>query len=188
MHRGNWLFCFNVKLYNLDLSFGNLLEVHKKSGYCENPDATWVEGCRSEYAAVEQYLWHWGVEDAGSQFTTGRAGYPDDDAYNMLWDGRACVTRFSFCGRSGGWLVMSRFNGLTLTTELELEELDYRELRDLAEMVHFVSRAVEDRHQCVETAAAFAFFENTCRDVKDRKQLEETWMKDWSAGHEFELV
>lgn len=188
---GPWLFCWNVKLHSLDLSFDHLLEIARHAGCLEAPDDPfWIAGCRTHFATEvnTDRLYEGAVEDACRSFVgrpEGNVYYPDDDAYSQLWDGRPCVTQFLFGGRSGGWLVLARFNDHVLTTDLDLAALDYRELRDLAEMVWYVQRAAAGATRAVEHCAAFNLFNNLCAEVPTREQLAAAWASDWSAGHDF---
>ncbi len=121
---------------------------------------------RAKYAEVEKWLWDWGIED------TRR--HVDDDTYQCLWDGTELDVEYQFEGRSGGWLLMTKFNGMNLTridrhdfeTAL-LDTLSYESLRNLYQLVvqndhDFRPEAVIDE---IEYQAAFNFFENACGDI-----------------------
>jgi hypothetical protein len=165
---GNWMFCWNVKLYQVDLSFDNLVRSFVQNHGCGELDPEFKEAARIKHGEIrESTLLEWGVEDAARSFVGREGGYPDDDAYSMLWDGSPVVTRFSLMGRSAGWLVMTRFQDRLLTTDLDFDAISYKEIRGLSEMVHFVHRSVNGRAcSAVEDCAAFNFFVNSCSDLK----------------------
>jgi hypothetical protein len=159
-HEGAFRFCWNVKAYHTDLSFDNLVKRHREAGNSLDVSERWMNEARELYGENEGNLWEWGCEDACSTFV----GKCRDDAYRMLWNGKSVRTEFQFCGRSGGWLCLESFEGIRLDAEIDLSELEYRTLRDLAEIVQFVSHTTEGTkpEQAIETAAAWTFFVNIC--------------------------
>jgi hypothetical protein len=174
----SWLFCFNVKLHNLNLDFDTLLKRLGEMGYGDGwtNDPGRCERARAEFDELDSdTLYEWGVEAARRTFTGGRDGTPDDDAYNMTWNGTDAPCRFSFEGRSGGWLVLTHFREMKLDADnVEFSEWKYSDLRDLAEMVQFIVNATRDNEpeKRVEEGAAYDFFINVCADVPTTATLE----------------
>jgi len=190
-----YLFCFNVKLHGLDLSFDHLLEVAKENGIDVSPDdAGWVERTIDRYNETYdnggggiEYLWQAAVEEAQGNFVGG-GGCPDDDSYNMLWDGTEVHARFGFKGRSNGWLVLKEFgvkngpiykltpNDVMFTDSADDEPtyisiMDYRTLRGLDEYLRFVSNSVKNPEKAVEEIAASFFFGSICEDIQTTEDL-----------------
>jgi hypothetical protein len=179
---GNWLFCFNVKAHQVDLTFENLVKRWREMGYGGRAaDPHWVKEAREKFQELEpDDLLDLGVEGARRGFVSSRRdvpeGKPDDDGFSMLWNGTPVETRFAFMGRGGGWLVLTEFNGRLLDWEsvnyfgpgsdpaLCFEEWTYRDLRRLYQflvmLAHDVSGTAPER--AIEEHAAFDFFENIC--------------------------
>lgn len=156
---GPWFLSWSVKLHGLDLSLENLIKIHKAD--YDVPRITSKIRAKHEEVMENDTLYQWAVEDACSTFV-GRGGeVPDDDAYNTLWNGDSVSTKFAFLGRSGGWLVMTEFEGFVLDTDIEWDTMSYRTLRGLCEMAWFVGSHLEPRAS-VERCAAFTFFKNSC--------------------------
>jgi hypothetical protein len=167
-----WLFCFNVKLYALDLSFDHLLERWNRSGEigADSPlllDATYVADCRKKYDELygkdNQRLYDYAVEDASRNVT-------DDDTYNTLWVDSSIKVTKGFKGRSGGWLVIYKFNGIELTRDLDLtdpDQIDYKTLRQLYEYIVMMSHDFgEGKPEAeVEYQAAWLFFNHDCEEI-----------------------
>lgn len=165
---GPWLFCWNVKLYGIDLDFDNLLQKFVSSGN-STPGPKFVEEARELHERFNhEELLNLGIEDASRTFVGRDGDTPDDDAYNMLWDGSAVDTRFSFMGRSAGCLVMTMFQGHMLNSSFDPNAIDYKTLRGLSEMVYFVDRNIRGKAcQLVEEQVAFNFFVNICHSIKE---------------------
>lgn len=168
LSRGPWRYCFNVKLGRLDLSTPNLITRCQDMGCPDavHPDSPWWQDQAQLIRAriSTEDLCQFAIEDAQRTYigrtTDDHEDYPDDDAFNTLWDGRSVDTRFFFAGRSGGWLVFAGFQGHTLDRDLALEHLDTATLTDLAEMVWFVHRSLAHKERTIEEYAAFNFFYN----------------------------
>jgi len=164
---GTWLFCWNVKLYGVDLSFDNLVRAFKRSGHGDLSEGFLKEAMAVYEGISHETLIEWGANDAARSFCGGRDYAPDDDAYSMLWDGSPVRTRFAFMGRSAGWLVMTSFEEILLTTDTDLHAESYRTIRGLSEMVWFVDRCVRGKAcETVENNAAFSLFVNCCSDIE----------------------
>lgn len=111
------LFCFNVKIYNFDLSFDNLLKVWGDRGEGNKEllasDTEYVARLRERFdenGNRENQLWEWAIETMQRTFWSDRDSKPDDDGWNSLFDGSVDVhARFQFHGRSAGWLVLTEF-------------------------------------------------------------------------------
>lgn len=188
---GNWLFCFNVKVHSIDFTFENLVQRWTDMGYGEHArDEHWLVEARAKFAELKpDQLWDWGVEGARRTFVSDHRdapnGKPDDDGFSMLWDGTPVETRFAFMGRSGGWLVLTEFNGNLLDWDsanywgsgsdpaLCFQDWSYRELRRLYQFVvmlaHDVAGTASER--AIEEHAAFDFFENYCHGIPASEAL-----------------
>lgn len=166
--RGPWLFCWSVKLYGIDLDFDNLLQKFVSCGNSA-PGPKFIEKARQLHQDLNrEELLNMGIEDASRTFTGRDGDTPDDDAFNMLWDGSPVDTRFSFMGRGGGWLVMTSFQGLVLDESFDLKTISYKTLRGLSEMVYFVDRTIRGKAcDLVEDQVAFNFFVNVCYSIKE---------------------
>lgn len=176
------LFAFNVKLHNLDFSFDNLWAKFQESGYASEEqmtDKAWLAACRKHFdeegGERNQRLWEYSVSDACDQVVStvrvkDKWVVCTADTYSRTWSRDDVDVDLGFHGRSGGWLVIEKFQGLKLTRSLDLEdpdEIDYRTLRLLYEYVTMLSHDFRDGQPelAVEDAAAFMFFENSCSDI-----------------------
>jgi hypothetical protein len=172
---GHLLFVFNVKVYSPDLDFDHLLAIHAKSGYGEGKvnDAYWIEEARQRHAETdEDHLLEWALEDAGRLVT-------DSDCYKYLFDGTAVEAEFAFVGRSGGWIALTEFEGITMTDPENLRclfmgddedgspTMSYETLHRLYALVRMLEHDLtQEKAQAeVEFQAAFGFFANICGDI-----------------------
>lgn len=168
-------FCFNVKCYHVDFELEHLLQLYREyegnaKGF-DDPD--WQAAIKERYAEVSDNLWEYAVEDCRRNFVGGDDGQPDNDGWNMLWDGTPVNTQFSFEGRSGGWLSLNRFQSFDFTErhsdieDILVYDMPYQTLRHLYQfivmLVHDVSRANVKKE--LEHQAAFNFFANCCADI-----------------------
>lgn len=186
-------FCFNVKCHDVDFSFDHLLEVLREME--DDPKYThndgWLAITRERFPSTENSLWEWGQEHACSQFV-GRGGsnQPDSDCYTHLWDGTSLDIRYSFEGRSGGWLSINKFQGLDFNGHATTDEywrgvietakwdgeeepiMDYKTVRQLYQLVTMLEHDLRKPHRAVEEGAAWDFFVNVCADIPqpDAKQ------------------
>ena len=172
--RGSWLFCFNVKLRTcLDWSYAGLLRVAVASGAVsagEETDKHWREETEKRFNETSiEALSDVGIENSRQVFTGGTDGTPDDDGFSMLWDGTPVDARFAFLGRSGGWLVLTGFEGTVLAGDgqevlADLSDVNLTKLyRFLVMLQHDLGGNAPDRR--VQDAAAFHFFNNVCCDI-----------------------
>jgi len=168
-------FCFNVKLYDLDLSFSKLLALYKEED--DGPhtrDEEWLEAVKERYEELgEDTIYEWGQESACRSFVgAGWGSEPDGDSYRTLWDGTEVDVRYAFVGRCGGWLSVMKFEGTDFANrswdarEL-LESWDYKKLRNFYQLIvmlkHDLGNNAASRE--VEYQAAFNFFHNGCNDI-----------------------
>ncbi len=134
-YRGVFLFCFNVKVYQIDFSFDNLLKI-LANVECDfdkqkQNDSTWLAAARAVYD--EQFKQDYVLENVLNDMC-------DDvfntDTYHTLWDGTQVDVDFEFNGRSGGWLCISEFEGLPVRgTWEEFDEADYAKLLKLYKFI-----------------------------------------------------
>lgn len=200
-----WMFCWDVKVRDTpDLSFDGLVTALERMGH--EPDAGWddpvfMANAREEHETMSaDTLYEWGIEGMQRNWT-GRhprgaapgeewfACQPDDDGYSMLWDGRDVEARFAFLGRSGGWLVLTKFEGLVLDSDAidedALKEMDYAQLRRLYRFVVQTSADIRGTNIVagIEEYAAFDFFINVCGGVETKPQRMKAWLADQSGEH-----
>ena len=162
-------FCFNVKVYRIDLEFDHLLKlyVEYEGKHRGQTDPDWLKAVREKYDEVKDHLWEYGQEDAARQFL-------DDDGQKCLWDGTEFDVKYSFEGRSGGWLSVNKFEGYDFTDrdgDIEgiLEEMPYRTLRIFYKLIVQLKHdlATENVRHEVEWQAAFNFFANCCAGIPE---------------------
>lgn len=202
-----WHYCWDVKCWP-DLEFDDLVKAAISMGYeslVHMDDIHWIEDAKQLHAEHSNSLWDWGIEDAQRDWrgnTIGKFGTydegapwygchaPDGDAYRMLWDGTMCDPRFAFFGRSGGWLTLTMFNGITLDGDCDFEDeylWDYNSLRlfyrFLVQTNHDITKT--DAGVRVTECAAFTFFANICEgECRTKESMQEDWLLDQSGEHD----
>jgi hypothetical protein len=171
---------WNVRDYGSDLSPEHLIEVYRTSGeYGKNDQwldyPEWREPALEKYTESKDRLWDWAIESARSTVT-------ETECYTSLWNGTSLDVEYGFLGRSGGWVAILKYGGRDLTRMDRddfrewLEEMDYRDLRNLYQLV--VQNDHDFRREAVtkeiEFQAAFAWIENICAEVvrPDKTQRE----------------
>ena len=157
---GPWLFCWNVKLHHLDLSFESVLAAAETSSVFDINDPKLVNYAREKYSDANlQHIEEWAIRDTRLDFC-GDAGIPENHAYTSLHCGDDIRTRYGFMGRSGGWLVMTEMLGWTLDNDFCFFERTHREVRAISEMVWYVTMATQNQEpeRAVERAAAWILF------------------------------
>lgn len=110
------LFCFDVKVYDLDTSFENLFSLYAANGHGTPEDywsdKRWQEQARAAYEEITDGYYHGeyalteiGIEEA-------RETVNDQDTWKCLWwfgkDAYIDAT-YDFVGRSGGWLRLTNW-------------------------------------------------------------------------------
>ncbi len=172
---GHLQFVFDVKVYSPDLSFDHLFALHANSGYGEGKvnDPYWVEEARQRHAETDQDdLYQWAIEDAGRLVT-------DSDCFNHLFDGTPVDVEYAFVGRSGGWIGLTKFEGIEMTDPERLRDvfegndeegeptMSYQSLRRLYSLVRMLEHDMtQEKAQAeAEYQAAFGFFVNVCADI-----------------------
>ena len=161
-------FCFNVKVYSVDLEFDHLLKIYREEQDGNEAD-DWLPEARQRWEKHKEVdLFNWALEDC-------RDGVSDSDVYNQLWDGTPVNATYTFRGRNGGWLSLDKFLGWTFASRDSdfpeaLAEMDYKELRQLYQLIamlkHDLRRAAIEKE--VEYKAAWALFVNVCSDLTDK--------------------
>lgn len=115
---------FNVKAYGADVSEENLWKKLTSGEMSLGPDTTLPAGEQAAVKALfsrvykehENNLWDWGLEEAYE-------GWRDSDTPYETWLGERVDWKFELRGRSGGHLVMTECEGLSLMCSPEdLEE------------------------------------------------------------------
>lgn len=168
-------FCFNVKMYRVNLDLDNLLAIHKESEDIEKFDPDWLEKINEKYEEVStDQLYDWGLEDARAYFVEWCNTDKPCDTMVTTEDGIKCEgVTYSFEGRSGGWLSLNTFEGYNFNDrnsdiEETLAEMPFQELRKLYKLISTIAKQVggNNPEQEVEYQAAFNFFQNYCSDVK----------------------
>jgi hypothetical protein len=170
---GHLLFCFNVKVYDPDLSFETLLTLYQNSG-CgtgKADDPGWVEEARLRYAETDlDDLYQMAVDDASRQVT-------DSDSFTHLYDGTPVEAEYEFVGRSCGWVALTKFEGVKLTDPERLKEvfegdsfedaISNETLHRLYALVRMLEHDLTPQRAQdeIEHQAAFGFFEVVCGDI-----------------------
>lgn len=161
-------FCYNVKVYHVDFDFDHLLQIHREAEddpiYTHNDE--WLAGARAEYDDLKEgQLWEYAQEDACNQLL-------ESDAFKCLYDGTQVDVRYSFEGRSGGWLSINRFEGHDFTEDDQhikyvLQDMQFSTLRKLYVLVTMLNHDVRRDNVAkeLEYQAAFNLFHNVCSDV-----------------------
>ena len=187
-----WPFCFNVKLHGLDLSFEHLSQLYIDSGCIPKAKATdsdWLEQCREIWdrcsritrqhaRPFEDQLYEHGVNAVHAPFTCwAKEAWPNCE--------------FAFLGRSGGWLVLTRYESVPLN-DLHYDkdywlkdQADYLWLRRLARTLQRLKDAVRSPNCQVELAAAGIFFDIYCSQVRSVKWDSEQLKAEIKAQREF---
>ena len=168
---GVFRFCFNVKCRMVDFSFKHLLEIITTQGIA-NPepfkDADYVQRLHEKYneefceGGDTAQLWEAAIEICREQ-------YAGNDEY-ILSNGKTVKTEWQFLGRSGGWLVLSGFEGYDLATNdtdviTSMPWKDLRRLAYLVEQVEYELKPPKVREE-IEYQAASLFFGHMCEKVE----------------------
>lgn len=180
--RGPWLFCWSVKLLaRMDTSYEALLKRAKRVGVLTRQhlkDQPWLNASKARYddTSMDSVFTH-ACETCQRMFV-GHDGKPENDGYCMLYDGTKVTPEFTFMGRSGGWLVLTGFNGHSLNTENVGEDLDWKrwDVRNLRLLYRYVVMLEHDlRHEAIQEMVldelAGSFFANICHDLALTKDL-----------------
>jgi hypothetical protein len=183
-HYDPYYLCFNVKLYDCDLSLKNLLKHFKdqEGDHLGMHNRDWLRQIKERYDEIgENTLYEWGIETARGSFVgSGRDGKPDDDMFNHLWDGTELDVDYAFVGRSGGWLAIAKFEGFSFDRrmdadlETELMEMEFSTLKKLYQLVLMLKHDLRQEaiKLEVEVNAAFDFFANACADIKQPDEVQ----------------
>jgi len=177
-----YYFCFNVKCYDVDMSLPNLLakwrEYEGDPAHTHNPE--WLKNVKERYDETsEETLCDWGFEDARAHFVGHGDGFKSD-TFRTLYDGTEVDVEYGFVGRSGGWLAITKFEGvkynqrLDAGLETELMDMDFPTLKRLYQLVlmlkHDTRRSAIKSE--VEMQAAFNFFANACADIHEPNSVQ----------------
>jgi hypothetical protein len=190
-----WLFCFNVKLYHLDLSFDHLLQRYQKA-YTSNSyvfDPVWIRGCQRKWRTEIMDM-----PDCDDPINPDNYDRPKEllDSQGRLYEQAVELTRadfvdqtnqpgdvrYVFYGRSGGWLTLTHFRGIALDCNLRADlefatKVNYVDgdpdfvtsdwIRQLSVRLLSARSFANPASACaeVEYQAAWSFFGNICDDV-----------------------
>jgi hypothetical protein len=178
------LLSFNVKVHNVNFEFDNMLKLHSEN---ETLNQTQIEYARQWFTtrygenkwvadktqeAQRNQLWEWAMESAQTDVEEG-------DAYTTLWDDTPIDAPIEWRGRSGGYVVMPKFEGWDLvgsedTLEEFLMQVDYEGQYEfpyktlvilykyMVEMNEFLNSKTAEKN--VEYAASYTIFGNLLRD------------------------
>lgn len=178
-YHGHHPFCFNVKLYKLDLEFDHLWEVFQANNELDTHHKTdeWLKAAKERYEETKaDQIYQWAVEECTDQFL---------EREHHLVTGPEVKAEFSFEGRSNGWLSLNKFQGENFH-RVSIEELkdymlgkdpehtmDFKTLRQLYQFIVQLNVETKKVSEEVEYWAADTLFNNLCSDLPqpDRIQL-----------------
>lgn len=148
-----------MKTHHVDLDFESLLEAADASGIVDVSNKEAVDAGRKSLTQRGDGLWSMAIDDARTAFSDV-TGWPGNEAYTTIYAGVNIRAKYDFLGRSSGWLVMTEFKGQVLDLSFDLEEMSNRDLRALAEMVHYIDISVANGGvaKAVQDAAAWIIF------------------------------
>lgn len=167
--RNDFPLAWDVKAHYVNLEFDNLFNIYEQQGIkkkwfnCEEKK----KDAKKKYEENEHLLLSCAIEDA-------RSSLSDYPTYKTLWNGKELDIVYEFAGRSGGWIVIAKFEGEDFSEingeyfEGYLSELPYKSLRNLYKLVvqnnhDFRKEAVNNE---IEFHGAFNFFENICYELE----------------------
>lgn len=176
-HHG--LFCYDVKLHNLNTDFDHAVKLAKEGGYLPSESARYLAECRELWDEKMETAFEVGAEDACRDVV-------EEDTYRMLWDGDKPIADWEFAGRSGGWLVLKSFRhvdfkkhaGYECLTQRDyfiqlLEEASYDFLRDLYRFLIQCDHDFRRPESEVEYLASSWFFLNAVDGIQTDKEVAE---------------
>lgn len=176
-----WLFAWTFHPYRADLKLENLKRRINEVGYGQElpwEDAHWWSQVPAKYTEVDEHLLRWGIEDFLDLIT-------NSDCYNMLWSGEKIATDWYIFGegddRTG--ICLKTFNGISLETELEWSDIDYKTIKHLYRFIRQCDADFSEGNllQIVEESAAFAFFMNVCEGLETTPKRHARWALDQSG-------
>lgn len=149
------LFTFNVKLHHLKTDFAHLTQLFISSGEISNPSPRYLREVEAVYATDYDAIWQAAEE-------TARDHVKNDSTARMLWNGEKEIAEWEFAGRSGGWLVLTEFDGTNLAglDSDWLQDCSFRYLRNLYRFLVQCSYDFRRPESEVEYQAAFMLFAN----------------------------
>lgn len=183
-----WLFCFDVKLRNLDMRFDNLLGRYRAAtpgheSMTGNPE--WVTACHKNWDAAigedkekNTWLYNTSLELAKQDFVS--PSY-DHTIVPFRTYNNPLKPVYQFMGASGGWLVLASFDGRVCSYSSMGDYLRHvahsnerfenaadtiKELaKVLLELADFTRGNGPERE--IETQAACMFFDALCADIAE---------------------
>ena len=175
--RHHGLFTFDVKLHHLKTDFTYLCGLARKNGDLPaNASPRYMAAVEAVYDESRDAIWEAATEDACRQVT-------EDDTNRMLWDGSGTVAEWEFAGRSGGWLVLTEFDGVKFAEAIRAScmnqtdwaaeffaETGYKYLRNLYRFLLQCAHDFRRPESDVEYSAAFNLFANFAHEVETDEQ------------------
>lgn len=162
-----YLFAFNVKVYDIDLDFDHLLRQYVDDGQTSEAFDYWIGNpeflakIRKEHARQENNLFDWGQEGAWETVE-------NDEAYTSLWSGENVAVKYDRFGRSSGYIVITELEGKKFSGREGMDEYRYwleamgtHQLRKVYQFIvqcraDFTPAAAKEE---IQIRAAVAFFE-----------------------------
>lgn len=162
-----YLFAFNVKVYDINLDFDHLLKLVVDDGQMSEEFDYWITNpdflakIRKEFDRHENNLFDWGQEGAWETVES-------DEAYTSLWSGENVDVKYDRFGRSCGYIVITQLEGKKFSGREGPD--DYREWlaelgsHQLRKIYRFIVQCRADFTPAaakaeIEIRAAVAFFE-----------------------------
>lgn len=165
-----FVFCVNVKLWGLDLTFDNLLDVARQREYLEKHQDTryFVNSKLWDWKYIKsRYDFHFENEpDCEDLIQECREAFLNQDF--VLPNGKQIDCKWGFYGRNNGWLVLTEFEGITLNDPEILKSMTFHQLKRLKNLlVEYTKDLIAGKAETVvETTAALDLFseafDNAC--------------------------
>jgi hypothetical protein len=166
-------FVYDVKLRHLNTDFEHAAKLARDSGSLPCDSERYLAECRA--------LWDNGSSETAFECGTETAceNVLEQDTNRMLWNGNKAVAEWEFAGRSGGWLVLKEFDGVTFSDALRhadlpeiLAEQSCSWLRNLYRFLIQCDHDFRRPETEVEYQAAGWFFNNAVDRIKTDAELQ----------------
>jgi hypothetical protein len=163
-------FCFNVKLYRVDLSFDTLFRRYQETNRVKagDLDPKWIEKVRMLHEETNQEsLYDVTVENLCRLYSDPHD--PEDKEVELSNKVKVKVG-YNFVGRTGGWLSITSLNGnpfVGCDAQEACDALSFQDLRRLWRLVMDTEKEVANRMRMVENEASFIFFDHMLGDAEE---------------------